>query len=141
MEVIKLSTIADAFEECSDEWNQFLNIKTGEVVNIPEDPWMIDEMECRELIEEVEDSDDYLILPNQYELREYPIMQEFAYDYPNETMSEKMTAALHRTKPYRHFKDLINSLGIAESYYDFRHKVYLEKAKEWCEYHCLKYEE
>ena len=47
MEVIKLTTIADAFEECSDEWNQFLNIKTGEVVNIPEDPWMIDEMECK----------------------------------------------------------------------------------------------
>ena len=29
MAVITMSALADAFEECSDEWKQFLNIKTG----------------------------------------------------------------------------------------------------------------
>ena len=53
MVVITISALADAFEECSDEWNQFLNIKTGEIVSVPEDSWMVDEVECNELIEEI----------------------------------------------------------------------------------------
>lgn len=36
MGIIKISVLADAFEECSDEWNPFLNIKTGEIVSVPE---------------------------------------------------------------------------------------------------------
>lgn len=59
MAVIKLSVLADAFEECFDEWNQYLNIKTGEIVSIPEDPWLIDEMEDKELIGEIGISEGY----------------------------------------------------------------------------------
>ena len=115
MAVIKLSVLADAFEECFDEWNQYLNIKTGEIVSIPEDPWLIDEMEDKELLEEIEDSDDYIMLPNQHELREYSIMKDYAYEYPNK--------------------------NISEGYYDFRHNAFIEKAREWCEYKGIDFEE
>ena len=141
MAVVKLSVIADAFEECSDEWNQYINIKTGEIVSFPEDPWMLEEMDDKDLLEEIDVSDDYKILPNQYELREYSIMQEFAYEFPVKGVSEKLIGVLHRPKPYRHFKDMIGDLGIAGSYYDFRHKAFIDKAREWCEYNEIIFEE
>lgn len=141
MAVIKLSVLADAFEECFDEWNQYLNIKTGEIVSFPEDPWLIDEMEDKELLVEIEDPDDYIMLPNQHELKEYSIMKDYAYEYPNKNISERLIAVLNKPKPYRHFKDLIGEMGISEGYYDFRHNAFIEKAKEWCEYKGIDFEE
>lgn len=140
MAVITISALADAFEECSDERNQFLNIKTGEIVSVPEDPWMVDEVECNELIEEIEESDNYIMLPNQHELGEFDIMREFAYDYPDRAISEKLISVLHRQKPYRNFKDTINYNGIASAYYEFRHDSFIKKAKVWCEYNDISYE-
>ena len=140
MVVITISALADAFEECSDEWNQFLNIKTGEIVSVPEDSWMVDEVECNELVEEIEMSDDYIMLPNQHELGEYDIMLDFAFDYPDSSVSEKLTYVLHQKKPYRHFKDAINNMNISKTYYEFRHNSYIKKAIDWCEYNDIPYE-
>ena len=65
-----LDDIVEAFEACMDEWVQFLNIRTGRIVSVPENPQFTGFKEDEELWEEIEESNDYIRLPDQYELHE-----------------------------------------------------------------------
>lgn len=73
-------------------------------------------------------------LPNQYDIHEYQIIENFAYVTPNHKHQEKLTYALNGRKPYRNFKDKINYLGIADDYYAYRLLAFCKMAKEWCEH-------
>ena len=128
---VYLEDIADAFEECMDGWAQFLDTRTGEIVALWEDPYMACE-EDQELWEEIDETDDYVRLPNQYELHEKSIMEKFAYESGNKRVSEVLFDALRRRHPYRCFKDKINDLGISQIYYDYRNRTYINIAEEWC---------
>ena len=128
---VYLEDIADAFEECMDGWAQFLDTRTGEIVALSEDPYMACE-EDQELWEEIDETDDYVRLPNQYELHEKRIMEKFAYEIGNQRVSEVLFDALRRRHPYRCFKDKINDLGISQIYYDYRNRTYINTAEEWC---------
>lgn len=125
---VYLEDIADAFEECMDGWVQFLDTRTGEIVALSEDPYMACE-EDQELWEEIDETDDYVRLPNQYELHEKSIMEKFAYESGNKRVSEVLFDALRRRHPYRCF---INDLGISQIYYDYRNRTYINTAEEWC---------
>ena len=136
--IVYLEDIADAFDGCMDGWVQFLNTQTAEIVNLSEDPYMSCE-EDQELWEEIEESDDYVRLPDQYELHEKRIMEHFAYEIGNEKVSEMLLSALRKRHPYRAFKDKINELGISQLYYDYRSQAYLDKAEEWCRENSVAY--
>lgn len=125
---VYLEDIADAFEECMDGWVQFLDTRTGEIIALSEDPYMACE-EDQELWEEIDETDDYVRLPNQYELHEKSIMEKFAYESGNKRVSEVLFDALRRRHPYRCF---INDLGISQIYYDYRNRTYINTAEEWC---------
>lgn len=135
---IYLEDIAEAFDECMDGWVQFLNVCTGEIVSLSEDPYMACE-EDKELWEVIEETDDYVRLPDQYELREKQIMEDFAYETGNARVTEILGNALRRRHPYRGFKDKINELGISQVYYDYRNEAYIHIAEEWCRDHGIPY--
>lgn len=136
--IVYLEDIAEVFDDCMDGWVQFLNTQTAEIVNLSEDPYMSCE-EDKELWEEIEESDDYVRLPDQYELHEKWIMEHFAYEIGNESVSEMLSNALRKRHPYRVFKDKINELGISQLYYDYRSQAYLDKAEEWCRENSVAY--
>ena len=71
--------------------------------------------EDQELWEEIDETDDYVRLPNQYELHEKSIMEKFAYESGNKRVSEVLFDALRRRHPYRCFKDKINDLSVEEA--------------------------
>ena len=76
---IPIKVIVDAIEETADGWEQFYNTVTGEVESVPDDDNDFADMsEFEEIAEKIEDSDDYVRLPSQYELHEYSIMERFA---------------------------------------------------------------
>ena len=118
-----------------DSREQYFNTETGEIVSLPSsDNYYIDrEPEDEELAEEIECSDKYVRLPNQSDIHEYNIMEDFAYATPNQKYQEKLLHILRGRKPYRNFKDEINYLGIAETYYAYRILAFCRMAKEWCE--------
>ena len=95
--------------------------------------------EDQELWEEIDETDDYVRLPNQYELHEESIMEKFAYESGNKRVSEVLFDALRRRHPYRCFKDKINDLGISQIYYDYRNRTYINIAEEWCRNHHVPY--
>lgn len=132
---VLIEDIADALEEVMDEWEQYLNTETGEILSLPSsDNYFTDrEPEDEDLAEEIEYSDKYVRLPNQYEIHEYNIMEDFSYATPNQKYQEKLLHVLRGRKPYRNFKEEINYLGIADAYYAYRLLAFCRMAKEWCE--------
>lgn len=124
---ICIEDIADALEMCMDGWEQFLNIKTGEIASLSDGMWVDRD---GELEEEIESSTFYVRLPNQYEINEWHIMEEFAEAIPSEWKREKLMRALHGKKAYRRFKDEIINLDVEDEYYAFRFLVFCKIAKE-----------
>lgn len=131
-----LEDVADKLEETSDCWEQFLNVVTGEFEALPDGTYI---EPADELAEEIENSDDYLRLPGQYEIHEYRIMEAFADTVQDNTKSNRLFRALRGRKPYRHFKDELIYLGLDQAYYAFRYQAFLDIAREWCEGHRLPY--
>lgn len=130
---VNIEDIADALEMTMDGWEQYLNMETGETVSLSDGMWSDRDDEDEALAEEIDTTDKYVRLPNQYDIHEYEIMEEFAYATPNPSHQEKLLRALRGRKPYRSFKDEINYLGISESYYAWRTILLCKQAKNWCE--------
>ncbi len=133
MKTVFVEDVAEAFEETSTEWIQFLNTETGEFVSLPDSdyygPW---DEETEKLAEKIDSSDVYVRLPSQRELREYDIMENFAEHVPNQRKAAILFRALEGRKPFRHFKDEINNLGLDEAYYAFRFLSFCVMAVRWC---------
>ncbi len=142
MVTVYIEDIADALDAVMDSWNQFLNTETGEIVSLPSpDNGYIDmDEEDEELAEEIDTTDKYLRLPDQYEIHEYRIMEEFAYSVEDGPHQNKLLQALHGRKAYRRFKDAIIYLGIDQNYYAFREHKFYQMAIEWCEYNQVPYQ-
>ena len=136
---VYLEDIAEAFESCMDEWSQFLNTKTGEIVSVPDDPGLTGLDEDEELWEEIEEADYYIRLPSQHELHEKRIMEDFTDTYTRGNVANRLWRALNSRHPYRAFKDAINDTGIADKYYDFRSLTFRRMAEEWCRDHKVRY--
>ena len=96
---------------------------------------LVDGEENSELIEEIECSDDYILVPNKYDVDEYSMMEKFIYTIPSELIQSRLEELIQGKGAFRRFKDAIFNLGITEEWYKFRDECYKEFAKEWCEYH------
>lgn len=133
---VYLEDIAEKLEETIDCWEQYLNIRTGEFEALSDGTYIETD---DELAERIEESEDYIRLPNQREIREYDIMEDFAASIENAEISSRLFSALSGRKPFRHFKDEINYLGIAKEYYQFKSALLLRIARDWCEENNIKY--
>ena len=90
-----LEDIVDAFESCMDEWSQFLNKRTGEIVSVPNDPGLTGLDEDKELWEEIEESDYFIRLPEQRELHEKRIMEDFTDTCTSGSTANRLWRALN----------------------------------------------
>lgn len=83
--------------------------------------------------------DDYIRLPSQFEIDEMQIMKNFICEIQDERASDKLWDALEKRRPYRGFKDAVIYLGIEDQWYAFRHDAFREIAKVWCEENNIAY--
>ena len=122
-----IDRIAEMLERVSDE-NEFLyRISTDEI--ICRDPEFLDESTLKDIEENWKD---YILLPTQYDIHEYRIMQAFAMDFPYEQMREKMLASLRGKGAFRRFKDTVFYLGIRDDWFAYRDNRFREIAERWC---------
>jgi len=116
-----------------------VNTKTGEIVSVPDDPGLTGLDEDVELWEEIEEADYFIRLPDQHELHEKRIMEDFTDTCVSGGTANRLWRALNSRHPYRFFKDAINETGVAQKYYDFRALTFLRMAEEWCREHKVRY--
>lgn len=147
--IVFLEDIADKMEEASNEWRQFLNIRSGEFLSVQsehlglaEDLESDDELDkysdwerdmIREAVDMLSNEDDYMELPSQYKINEYRIMEEFAEAISDPRKQELLLVALNGKGAFRRFKDTLMRVGLEKEWYAYRFLAFMKIAKEWCE--------
>jgi predicted thioesterase len=122
---VKLKDVAEHIEMASDGTDTFYNELTGEYY------WYSDfgERDDRDLDEE----EGWLRLPSQRDADEYRMMADFTYTVRNSRKRNQLEIALSGKGAFRRFKDAVDREGVADAWYAFRDRRYLEFARKWCD--------
>ncbi|MDD3169063.1 MAG: UPF0158 family protein [Eubacteriales bacterium] len=152
---VKLQDIVDALSMQFEEQQQFLNLETSEITlvqdihfRIAEDIEDVDhfdypiEWEKEEILKAYDvlvSDDNYLALPDRYEVNEYNIMEEFCLQLLP-PKSEVFLNAIRGRGAFRRFRDLLERYGILEQWYNFEQQSLTEIAREWCRKNEVPYE-
>lgn len=127
---ISLEVLVSKMEEASKGWNTYLNVQTGEFVHLSDGSYVeADPI----LAEKIENSRDYIRLPEQREFHDRQTMMDFVNTLDDDYTIMRLSRALNSSRPYRRFKDVLASFGLIPAYYSFRRHCLAEIAKEWCE--------
>lgn len=154
---VYIEDIADKMEEANEELQTFLNRNTGEIVDVGQEYYRIAEKMRedeeipahlreweKELVQtalEIEENwGDYEELPNQYDIHEYSIMEDFIERITDNRKSAILYRAINGAGAFRRFKDKLFDLGLEESWFSYKHEAYCKIAKRWCEESGISYE-
>ena len=154
MTKVNLADIIEQFELASESNKSYLNRNTGEIHLIPEEVEMyfdneeFDENDLPEWEKEIiriekdiqENPENYIQFPDQYEINEYSIMENFSLSLTNKNIRELVYSSLKGKGAFRKFKDTVNKYGIMDEWYKFRDESIRELAIEWCEENNLQYD-
>ncbi|MGZ7090730.1 MAG: UPF0158 family protein [Candidatus Angelobacter sp.] len=148
--VLALRDIVDAIESQSNEGEAYLDPETGEIVQVSEDERaLVEEGRSdddlldweRELIPKVRqalESDRFLALPDRSEVHEWAIMERFSLEQ-NERARQTLLGAIHGSGAFRHFRGVVERLGLLDAWYRYRDEAVQQIARDWLEEHKLAY--
>ena len=143
MPPVKLQDVIDALQLTADSNSHFLDRQTGEIEMITEEDWSAAEND--ELIStypewqrdsilkarEIQRTDHFIELPGKLDINSYEIMEQFCHEYPNQRVSEQLSAVIKGKGAFRRFKDMIDHLGIQDEWNRFEHQQFEDLAVEW----------
>ena len=132
---VKLEDIYETIMMTDQDSKYFLDKETGGIELLNE--MIMSSEEYQELCDRLDEHGFYR-LPTQYEIRDYDIMEAFAYTLSG-TDKQKLLNALQGRGAFRRFKDTVNYLSLSERWYSFQDKAYMKMAAEWCEENDIDY--
>lgn len=136
--------IIDLIDKQSDEMLCFLDTKTGEpffldsemysAIEDEEDldsfaDWQVDEIQKAK---EIFDSENYLELPEHFEINEYKIMEDFSGSVENKFFSKKMQDAIQGKGAFKRFKDALYQYKLWDEWNKFKENALRRLVIEWC---------
>lgn len=129
---VKSTELRDAFEFVSVgtqyEQSAYIDSETGKIYLASLD---IDLEE--ELPEDIETSDRYIAVPHKHEL---DLGRSLVFSFVARELPQDYDAVhgiFRRKGAYRRFKDLLESRGVLQSWYDFENNATEQALREWCE--------
>jgi len=150
--VVSLCDFVDEMQTLSNEIRAYVSKSTGEVISVTNDEFSIVEenngdwseydrleQEFFQKVEKIVSSDDYLEIPNQYEIHEYEIMERFCLSISNEKISDVLLDKIRGSGAFRRFKDTIYRYGIEKDWFRFKDEAYKEIAVSWLKSHGFDY--
>jgi hypothetical protein len=148
--IVKLRDIVDELEMLSDELHSYLNKQTGELITVSREELQAveDELELYpdwqkqaiQKAQEILDSDDYLPLPNKFDIHEYSIMERFCNELENAELSDELLVRIRGSGAFRRFKHAIYHYNISDYWYRYRQKALENIAIDWLEANSISYE-
>lgn len=129
---VKLEEVVEALDFANEE-TQFLYDEKNEKIIMVYDG-MVDGVKNPELIEEIEFGE-YISLPENFEINEYQMMEEFILKLPRGNSQRVLAHAIQGKGAFRRFKDRLYDVGLVKEWYSFRDGAYEKLAREWCEEH------
>ncbi len=103
---VSLRKILESMDWQSDEMTAYLNTRTGEVVAVSDEDLAVAETgddlggraeweaEAIEIARAVLTGQDYIALPDRFEIDEYRMMERFAYSVTDATSSDRLQRAI-----------------------------------------------
>ena len=141
---VSLKDILEAMDFQSDEMTAYLHRPTGRVITVSDEAIRAAEQGDDSFVEPFELADargilargeDYLSLPDRFEIDEYRMMERFAAGIADPSAREEVLRVLHGRGAFRRFKDAVRRFGLADKWYAYRDRGYQEVARDWCEEH------
>ena len=133
MKPVSLQSVVNEMDVLSDEVPAYINKKTGELYSVSEEEAGIVEQgneedefipewqrEVLPKVREVLESDDFVALPDKFQIHEYSIMERFGLSLPDEGLQDELLHAIRGSGAFRRFKAAIHRNGIQDDWYRFR---------------------
>lgn len=132
---VKLEDIIEAMEFASMESEYYYDTQNEKVLMLFNG--MVDGEYNPQLFENIKEGfvEDYILLPGQYDINEYRIMEEFIYELPAGKNQDVLAAAIHGRGAFRRFKDKLYEVNLEKQWYQYRDEVYEKIARQWSERH------
>ena len=129
---VKLKDVLDSLEMVSGEIDYYYNPKIGKffMSNIGE----------FEALNEDELFTESIILPTQYDIDEYSMMEEFAATVEDQRLQNQLYISLNGSGAFRRFKDTCINFDIINDWYKFKNEKYKEIAIDWCKENNIEFE-
>jgi hypothetical protein len=132
---VSIDAIAGELDSLPDDALTYLNRRTGEFLTAPladisavengaddgesfDWPWSDDDLlKLREIV----DGEDWVALPDKFEIHEWSIMERFSREAP-EPLASELAHAIHGRGAFRNFRDLLHAHGAVDAWYEFKHE-------------------
>ena len=136
---LSLDSLVKAMVEATEGFDNFVNVYTGEVHQVPRTSNVIlsptpEEEEIRNL---ASSTGEYVLLPGVEEIKEEGIMDAFTEELPNPRDAVYLRANLKKVHPKRHFRNALEETGHMSAYREFLEETLRDRLKLWCEEHKL----
>src|SRR5882724_5498027 len=143
---VSLKEILEGMEFQSDEMTAYLHRPTGRVILVSDEALLaaeegagaeagLEELESADARGILKSGDDYLPLPDRFEIDEYRMMERFAVGVADPAVQAELGDAVRGRGAFRRFKDTVLRLGLTEEWYRYRDRGYEDVARAWCEAH------
>jgi hypothetical protein len=146
MKPVSLKSVVNEMDVISDDVTAYINKKTGELCAVSEEEANIIEAgneddefipewqkEILPKVREVLESDDFVALPDQFEIHEYSIMERYCLSLSDEGLQDGLFRAIRGSGAFRRFKDAIHRKEIQDDWYHFRNEVLKSIATDFLE--------
>jgi len=143
---VKLNELVEVLDNAMEEHVYYLDKRTGEIVLVTsedlqaaEDDDLISEypdwqresiLKAREVLS---NSEDFLQLPDQFDVHEYKTMEDFCLEFEDRQVGQNLLRRIKGAGAFRRFKNAIYSMGIENAWYEFKRSELEKTAIEWLE--------
>lgn len=139
---VSLDLVAQELETLTDETTAFVNRRTGEVVSVSHDELALVEEEVDEedlsdwevemlpQLREIAFGEDWVALPDKFDIHEWEIMRQFVETIDDEDLAGQLERAIHGKGAFRMFRATIEDAGCRDEWYDFRREALKKIARE-----------
>jgi hypothetical protein len=130
---LDLNMVANEFDMVNSETYLFYNRETGEY------DFYNEYMDMEDDNPEKYEDDIWIAAPNQRDLDEYSIMENFIDTVPDLQKKELLSVVIEGRGAFRRFKDTLYRVDLVDEWYSFKHNAFVEIARQWCERHGIDY--
>ncbi len=149
--VISLKKIAQEIDMLGDDWTAYLNRQTSEVCSFPNDEmgqieegadaddlsdWRTQFEKMREILE----GNDWIRLPNKFDVNEWSIMRDYAQSMEVTSVRDELLNTIHGRGAFRLFKDTLIRLGFRDHWFEFKSQAIEEIVADFLDARGIPYE-
>jgi len=149
--IVSLKAFVREMDVLGEGFHAYINSRTGELVTIGDEEigiigrgaalddcpeW---QQEAVRKTREVIGSDEYLPLPDPFEIHEYAIIERFCSSREDGELREMLLSCIRGSGAFRRFKEAIHDRGIAGDWYQFREAALEEIAIAWLDSNSIGY--